>query len=84
MQLLEPWLQRIVMIGGLYLGCCVGDDFIQAISWRFFAHEGTHAFLELLKDVFGFLEPSFEVSERAEHQILFIEYFVHLVSDIFA
>ncbi len=81
-ELLEPALERIVVIDSLDLRSCVGDDFAETVGGGFLAHECTHAFLKLLKDVLGFLIPGLEVGEWAKHKIFLGQNFIHLVSNI--
>lgn len=83
-ELLEPRLERSIVIHSLDLGSSVGDDLAETGGGRLLAHEGTHALLELLEDLLGLFEPALEDWERAEHEILLGEYFVHLVGDILA
>jgi hypothetical protein len=83
-ELLEPCLERSIVIDSLDLGSSVGDDLAETGGGRLLAHEGTHALLELLEDLLGLFEPALEDRERAKHEILLGEYFVHLVGDILA
>lgn len=55
------------MISGFYLGSGIGHEFRDAAAFGSFCHEGTHAILEFLKNVFSFLEPVFEVIEGTKH-----------------